>query len=82
MLASMSAGSPFAPEEWVKTLRRAALPLFDREVMPGLADLGDTRRAEAIRARSKLKAAFEGRPPFGKKIFDPLGLERPSRRSG
>ena len=82
MLASMSAGRPFAPEEWVKTLRRAALPLFDREVMPGLADLGDTRRAEAIRARSKLKAAFEGRPPFGKKIFDPLGLERPSRRSG
>ena len=82
MLASMSAGSPFAPEEWVKTLRRAALPLFDREVMPGLADLGETRRAEAIRARSKLKAAFEGRPPFGKKIFDPLRLERPSRRSG
>ena len=82
MLASMSAGSPFAPEEWVKTLRRAALPLFDREVVPGLADLGETRRAEAIRARSKLKAAFEGRPPFGKKIFDPLGLERPSRRPG
>ena len=82
MLASMSAGSPFAPEEWVKTLRRAALPLFDREVMPGLADLGETRRAEAIRARSKLKAAFEGRPPFGKKIFDPLRLERPSRRPG
>ena len=82
MLASMSAGRPFEAGEWIKELRAAALPIFDREVMPGLADLGDTRRAEAIRARSKLKAAFEGRPPFGKKIFDPLGLERPSRRSG
>ena len=82
MLASMSAGRPFEAGEWIKVLRAAALPIFDKEVMPGLADLGETRRAEAIRARSKLKAAFEGRPPFGKKIFDPLGLERPSRRSG
>ena len=82
MLASMSAGRPFEAGEWIKVLRAAALPLFDREVMPGLADLGETRRTEAIKARSKLRAAFEGRPPFGKKIFDPLGLERPSRRSG
>ncbi|MXZ34897.1 MAG: type I-E CRISPR-associated protein Cse1/CasA [Acidobacteria bacterium] len=80
MLASLSAGGPFAPQEWVKMLHRAALPLFDSEVMPGLADLGETRRTEAIAARSKLKAAFEGRPPFGKKIFDPLGLERPPKR--
>ncbi len=82
MLASVSAGRPFEAGEWIKELRSAALPIFDKEVMPGLVDLGDTRRTEAIRARSKLKAAFEGRPPFGKKIFDPLGLERPSRRSG
>lgn len=81
MLSSMSAGKPFVPEEWVKTLRRVALPIFDREVLPGLADLADTRRDDAVRARSKLKAAFEGRPPFGKKIFDPLGLERPPKRS-
>ena len=80
MLASMSAGKPFVSEEWVKTLRWAALPIFDREVLPGLADLGDTRRSEAIAARSKLKAAFEGRPPFGKKIFDPFRLERPPKR--
>lgn len=80
ILSSMSAGKPFVPEEWAKTLRRVALPIFDREVLPGLADLADTRRDDAIRARSKLKAAFEGRPPFGKKIFDPLGLERPPTR--
>ena len=81
MLASMSAGRPFEAGEWIKVLRAAALPIFDKEVIPGLSDLGETRREEAIRARSKLIAAFKGRPPFGKKIFDPLGLESPSRRS-
>lgn len=82
MLESMSEGRPFVADEWIDALKAAALPIFDKEVMPGLSDLGETRRAEAIRARSKLIAAFKGRPPFGKKIFDPLGLERPSRRSG
>jgi len=62
-------------------MRRAALPVFDREVMPGLADLVETRREKAIKARSKLIAAFAGRPPFGKKIFDPLGLETPARQT-
>ena len=81
MLESMSEGRPFVADEWIGVLRAAALPIFDKEVMPGLADLGETRREEAIRARSKLIAAFKGRPPFGKKIFDPLGLESPSRRS-
>ena len=82
ILESMSAGKPFVAGEWIGALRAAALPIFDKEVMPGLADLGETRRTEAIRARTKLIAAFKGRPPFGKKIFDPLGLERPSKQSG
>ena len=80
MLASMSAGRPFQAVEWVRALRTSALPIFDREVLPGLSDLGDTRRAEAIRARSTLISAFEGRTSFGKKIFDPLGLQRPPKR--
>ena len=79
MLESMSAGRPFVASEWIDALRAAALPIFDKEVMPGLADLGETRRREAIKARSKLIAAFAGRPPFGQKIFDPLGLERPPK---
>ena len=82
MLESMSAGSPFVAGEWIEALKNAALPIFDKEVIPGLSDLGETRREEAVRARSKLIAAFKGRSPFGKKIFDPLGLEIPSRRSG
>ncbi len=81
MLEAMSAGVLFAPETWVASMRRAALPVFDREVMPGLADLVETRREKAIKARSKLIAAFAGRPPFGKKIFDPLGLETPARQT-
>lgn len=78
-LESMSAGGLFSPEKWVAAMRREALQIFDREVMPGLADLGETRRGKAIKERSKLIDAFTGRPPFGKKIFDPLGLERPAR---
>lgn len=78
-LEAMSAGGLFAPEKWVAAMRIEALQIFDREVMPGLADLGETRRGKAIKARSKLIAAFVGRPPFGKKIFDPLGLEKPAR---
>lgn len=79
MLESMSAGRPFAPSEWVEAMQKAALQIFDREVMPGLADLGEARRQKAVKARSTLIAAFRGRRPFGKKIFDPLGLETPAK---
>ena len=48
--------------------------------MPGLADLGEGRREKATRAKSRLIAAFAGRLPFGKKIFDPLGLETPAKQ--
>ena len=81
MLESMSAGRPFAAREWVESMRGAALPIFDREVVPGLADLGETRRQKAIKARSKLITAFAGWPPLGKKIFDPLGLKRPAKQA-
>ena len=81
MLEAMSAGRPFAPNEWVEAMQKAALPIFDGEVMPGLADLGEARRQKAVKARSTLIAAFTGRPPFGKKIFDPLGLEAPAKQA-
>ena len=81
MLGAISAENAYAPEKWVKEMRRAALPIFDGQVLPGLAELGETRRRNAIAARSKLIAAFAGRPPHGKKIFDPLGLETPPRRA-
>ena len=80
MLEAMSAGRPFEAAEWVKSMRREALMIFDREVIPGLADLSETRRKRAIGARSKLIAAFAGRPPFGKKVFDPLRMETPGKK--
>ena len=81
MLESLSAGGRFAPEEWVSSMRGAALPIFDGEVMPGLADSGEIRREKATKARSKLIAAFAGRPPYGKKIFDPLRLETSAKQT-
>ncbi len=81
LLESLSAGGRFAPEEWVASMRGAALPIFDGEVMPGLADLGEARREKATKARSRLIAAFAGRPPFGKKTFDPLGMETPAKQT-
>lgn len=75
MLASISAGHPFSAQRWVDTMRTAALPIFDAQALPGLADLGETRRRQAVSARAKLLSAFAGHPPFGKRIFDPIGLK-------
>ncbi len=77
ILEEMSVGTPFSPIKWVKEMRIVALRIFDSEVVPGLPDLRETRRRRAITARSKLLAAFNGGRPFGKKIFDPLGLDSP-----
>ena len=80
MLEARSAGRPLAAGEWVASMRNAALPIFDREVGPGLADLGEKRRKGAVWARFRLIAAFAGRPPFGERILGPLGLDPPARR--
>ena len=81
VLESMSVGRQFEPHRWIGAMRAVALPIFDKQVMPGLPDLGETRRAAAIKARSKLIAAFAGGPPFGKKICDPLGVETLPKRA-
>ena len=78
MLGRMSLGAAFVPERWIDELRRAAAAIFDAEVTPGLADLGEARRAAAVSARRWLLAAFAGRSPAGKKIFDALGVPTPS----
>ena len=80
ILGRMSAGSPFDAEHWLETLRRAALAIFDTEVTPGLADLGEARRTAAIEARKSLLAAFAGKNAAGKKIFDALGFQAALRR--
>ncbi len=80
ILGGMSAGTPFTPEQWAEKLRGAALAIFDAEVTPGLADLGEARRTAAIDARGWLVAALNGRSKAGKKIFDALGIQPPLAR--
>lgn len=79
IVEAMSAGEPFSAQGWLGTMRGAALKIFDQEVIPGLADLGETRRRESVKARLDLAATFAGRSRFAKKVFDPLDLELPAR---
>ncbi|TRD15378.1 type I-E CRISPR-associated protein Cse1/CasA [Palleronia caenipelagi] len=67
-------------EPWLTVLRRTALALFDAEVMPGLADLQESRRRKAVDARRNLVSSLSGYGGIGKKIFTALGLELPKRK--
>lgn len=73
LLAKMAADGVVRNEAWLKALRKAALAEFDAAVLPGLPDLAESKRKEAIKARKKLVTAFSGFN-LGKKIFTPLGL--------
>ncbi len=64
------------PVAWLAEMRRAALALFDAEVLPGLADLSETRREAVVSARRNLLAAFKGFGA-GRKIYQVLGIEVP-----
>lgn len=66
--------------DWLNTLRATALPLFDAEIMPGLAGLSETRRKQAVDARRSLVSAFNGFGGTGKKLFKALGMEPPKQR--
>ena len=74
LLAKMAADGKARHEEWLKALRKAAMTQFDSTVLPGLPDLAESKRETAVKARSRLLAAFNGFGPLGKKIFNPLGL--------
>ena len=65
---------------WLRDLGKVALSLFDAQVMPGLSQLHETRRAQAINQRKRLKGAFSGYDRFAKKIYEALELERPAKR--
>ena len=66
------------PQDWLTGLRRAALGLFDAEVMPGMADLDGTRRRAAVEARRKLLDVFRGYG-VGRKLYTALGLSLPKQ---
>lgn len=66
-----------APEDWLTDLRGAALRIFDAEVMPGLADLSETRRQAAVAARKSLLSTFGGYGGVGLKVFKALRMPPP-----
>ncbi len=70
-VARLSAGGVFDPRGWIREMRPVALAIFDRAVLPGLADLAESRREAAVKARVRLLTAFRR----NKKIHDALGLE-------
>ena len=65
------------PKIWLAKMRNAALTLFDSDVMPGLADMADSRRKKAVSARRNLIATFGGYGVSGGKIFKALKLPKP-----
>jgi CRISPR system Cascade subunit CasA len=64
------------PARWLAEMKQVALSLFDAEVLPGLADLSETRRADAIAARRNLLGTFNGHGA-GRKLYQALGMTPP-----
>ena len=75
--AIMAGQGAAQPDLWLRQLRATALPLFDAQVLPGLAGLSETRRKQAVDARRLLTATFAGFGATGKKLFQALGMEPP-----
>lgn len=68
------------PDAWLEVMRNTALSVFDSEVMPGLADMADSRRQKAVAMRGYLIATFQGYSGLGRKIFRALKFPLPKRK--
>ena len=67
------------PEGWLAELRAVAMALFDEQVLPGLSEMQETRRAKAVAARKWLVGAFSGYGGLAKKIYQALELKLPAK---
>ena len=67
---------------WLNEMRQVAIELFDKQVMPGLSELQETRREEAIKARKSLLGAFSGYGGLARKIYTALDLKLPPKHRG
>lgn len=65
--------------EWQTKLRTAAATIFDREVTGKLGDFPSRQRDKAVKARRMLHAMLNGHTNNGAKMFDHLGIPRPSK---
>lgn len=61
--------------KWVEDLRNVALPLFEAEALPGLADRETSVQEQIVAAHRSLRNAFRGFGKSGGKAFDALELE-------
>ena len=76
-VAKLSGGAPADPESWLDKLRQVALSIFDEYVLPGLFEMQETRRSNAISARKSLVGTFRGYGSRGKKIYQVLDIQLP-----
>ena len=84
MLSRLSNHEPLATvaPDWVATLRRVALGLYDARAVPGLADRRVKDVQDIIEARGRLLAAFSGwGPKTGQAAYKALGLTLPKKRA-
>ncbi len=61
--------------KWVEDLRNVALPLFEAEALPGLADRETSVQERIVAAHRSLRNAFSGFGKSGGMAFDVLDLE-------
>ncbi len=69
------------PKGWLAELRTVAMALFDEQVLPGLSEMQETRRAKSVAARKSLAGAFSGYGGLAKKIYQALELKLPAKPS-
>ena len=67
-------------KSWLKQLHNTAFSLFNAEIMPGMADLSETRRQAAVDAHKNLSFTFSGYGKGGKKLFNALNMPLPKTR--
>ena len=81
-VSNLSEGHTSDHAGWLGDLSKVALSLFDAQVLPGLSQLHDSRRAKAVSERKRLLGAFNGYGGLAKKIYGPLELELPPNPNG
>ena len=60
---------------WNDVLRRAAVRIFDRHLLPELSRRGGQRIEKVTKARRFLRLAFTPKGPVGKLLIPPAGDE-------
>lgn len=69
-------------EGWRNDLRAAALALFDRHALPGLAELDIRKQQAVVKARQGLGLMLAGYGKAGRAAWEALGLTPPKQKKG